>query len=262
MNNKRSNIALGLVFTCFIVGFYFLLKKNKQDIETEKKIISYSETVIDKNFPSKEQLELSNFSIYKNNNEISKETEEILTSVKHLKSFQLQEGVVKSENPEAYTINDEFQEGLKNTRELIKSNNLKNEDQVTLALIRKSLRAYHNAYFRLAYPADTSKNESFKKVFNDLASIYNQIEGKDVERYVLYVMADCADKIKDLNYYMVTPVLLTKIISDNPQDELSRKSWILLNVYMRDSFTGSSGDNTPRAWKSLISDLAVLVAGR
>lgn len=257
MNDKKSNFLL--ISVLVVLGIYFLFQKNQNDIASEKKIVDFTEVLISKTFPSKEKLNLMNFSLYKNN-EISHETTKILKTVKHLKTFKLQQMATSFRNPQTYTIDDEFQVGLENAKNLIKTSETF-ERVDTLNLIKKNLRLYKNAYYRLQYPADTSYSETFKKVFLDLASVYNKVAGRELERYMLYVMADCAQKVQDMDYYMVTPVLLTKIISDNPHDELARKSWILLNTYMQDSFTGSSGDNTPIAWKKLISDLAVLVAG-
>src|SRR5690606_34345124 len=198
----------------------------------------------------------ADLAIYTGNNQISGNTVGIISMLKKTVVSQKFAGTTFGSE-----IEMEFVDGLTNAQRLIAENSENDEMQSLFRTVKNSLEAYEIALAKSEYFMDHNTSDEFEQVFKELAAIYPRIEGKKMERQILYIMADCAERIKLFEYYMVSPVLLTKIISENPNDELARKSWVLLNRQMKDSFTGSAGEYTPLTWRNFINDLAILVAG-
>lgn len=189
--------------------------------------------------------------------ELTKVTLEVRSLVDSFDCSSLNKVITIGED-EVEAIQD-FKVGIKNCATAVSENLTQNPENVVVDFNRM-VDDYKRALAELEYPSDEVLRQDFEIIFYRYSHLIRQTENTVLEPMTNYILGDSAMRANNENLFMVGPVLLSKIVFKYKDSiEITQYAWVRLQESIRFGYTGSSGDNTPRSWSTLLKDMSYIV---
>ena len=153
----------------------------------------------------------------------------------------------------------DFKVGMKNCATAV-SENLSKSPENIIDDFNHMVLDYKSALSELEYPTDRVLRQDFEVIFYRYSHLIRQTEDTILEPMTNYILGDAAIRASTEDLFMVGPVLLAKVIFKYKDSlEVTQYAWVRLQESITFGYTGSSGDNTPNSWNTVLKDMSYIV---